>query len=173
MYRVAFRLCGNRASAEELVQETYLQAWKGLKKLRDSTKIRAWIFSIMHRQVTKMRMPWDEAAALSPDQLQAIAATPPPTDDPREEILRDALTRLDNDHRMPLLLAVMEEMTAEEVAEILNIPRGTVLSRLHRAREKIRNMVCLSEAEIQIVSTRNPRSEPFVTKPLKPTDSEH
>lgn len=141
MYRVAYRLCGDRSSAEELVQETYFQAWRGLPAVRDHARLRSWIFAIMRRQFTKNRRQNLRHRILPPDELAGIPAPETPSTDPREEALRAAIARLDDDHRLPLLLVAMEGISTDEAAEILSVPRGTVLSRLHRAREKIRNAI--------------------------------
>jgi RNA polymerase sigma-70 factor (ECF subfamily) len=141
LYRVAYRLTGRRDRADELVQETYLHAWRSLPSLRDPEKIRAWMFSILRKRLAKTRRQMIPMNELSTHRVEDLtdARERGPGPDPDVEWLQAAINSLDDEHKFPLLLVSMEGLTTDEAATILKIPRGTVLSRLHRAREKIRN----------------------------------
>lgn len=143
LFRVAYRLTGCRDAASELVQETYMAAWKNLDSLKDPEKLKGWMFSILRNQFHKnlRNRPIQHAllesdAILSPDSL-----SPNTEDDGRQKQIQTALQQLPEKQKMPLLLVTMEGMSIDDAAEILQIPRGTVLSRLHRAKQKLKSMI--------------------------------
>jgi len=131
LLRFARRLSGNMPAAEDLVQEAYLKAWRGFGQFESGTNIRAWLFRILlnvHRaQRRKIGLP------LSPLRADPAADL----DEHRLEILQ-ALDRLPEDHRAVLMLGAVEGFTCREIAEILSLPIGTVMSRLSRARQSLR-----------------------------------
>ena len=135
LLRVARRLTFEPASAEDLAQETMLLAWRGFHGFETGTNARAWLFRILfnvfHGKGRKAR----------PDALRSDTL-------PREESVRpmlqeaveiaEALETLSLEQRTVLLLAVVEGFTCQEVAGILEVPIGTVMSRLSRARQELR-----------------------------------
>lgn len=142
LLRVARRLAPDPATAEDLVQETYLRAWRSFAQFQIGTNIRAWLFRILFnafyargRQITagpivvSLDAPGVEreprrAAGLSfADAAEVIAA----------------LDSLSAEHRTVILLAVVEGFTCREIAEILAVPIGTVMSRLSRGRQAMRD----------------------------------
>ncbi len=143
LYRVAFRLTGNQTLANELVQETYLNAWKSLHSLSDPKKMRSWMFSILRNQYTKLIRKESKAAALS-EQAYEVAAQPAPNNELANTV-QSAIEKLDSKHRMPVLLVSMEGLSVDEAASILEVPRGTVLSRLHRGRQKLKEILMLDD----------------------------
>lgn len=138
--RYARALVGERAGADDLVQDTLERAWSKLHLYRRGTDLRAWLFTVMHNvHVNKLRAarptdPLDDGMPeLAQRAVQADAL-----------LVRDldrAIARLPADQRAVLLLVTLEEMSYEEVARALGIPIGTVMSRLSRAREKLRAMM--------------------------------
>lgn len=149
LYRVAYRLTGNRTLALELVQETYLNAWKSLPNLKDSNKMRSWLFAIMRNQFSKL-LHKEKRTTPTIEQIDWISA-PPETEDNTTDRVQTALQSLDDIHRLPVLFVSLEGMSVEEAAGILEVPRGTVLSRLHRGRAKLKEILsrddCQSEAK--------------------------
>jgi RNA polymerase sigma-70 factor (ECF subfamily) len=143
LYRVAFRLTGNPTLASELVQETYLNAWKSLPTLSDPNKMKSWMFSILRNQYSKLIRK--ESRSVSPSELIHEAAAQTAADTEAADEVQAAIAQLDEKHRMPLLLVSMEGLSAEAAAGILDIPRGTVLSRLHRARQKLKSILGLTD----------------------------
>ena len=140
LYRVAYRLSGRRELAEELVQETYLNAWNGIESLADVSKMRGWMFAILRNQYSKMVRRDVAKSTVTEFPVTEIANPESHTDDGREQI-QIALERLGEDQKLPLLLVVMEGLTVNEAAEVLQIPRGTVLSRLHRGKQKLKQIL--------------------------------
>jgi RNA polymerase sigma-70 factor (ECF subfamily) len=135
LLRFALRVTRDRSSAEDLVQETLLLAWRGFHRFEVGTNVRAWLFRILintfHTQNRKARSAVP-ALVLTPE-IHAIS------DSSAESLaVAQALDRLGADHRTVLMLAVVEGFTCREIAEILNVPIGTVMSRLSRAREAMR-----------------------------------
>jgi RNA polymerase sigma-70 factor (ECF subfamily) len=135
LLRVARRLTRDGAAAEDLVQETMLRAWRAWRQFRAGTNARAWLFRILfhqfHSQGRRLR---SEMQAVAPPALLSNRGT-----SLLETLeLNDALEALAPEHRAVLLLAVVEGFTCQEIAEILSLPIGTVMSRLSRARQALR-----------------------------------
>ncbi len=138
--RYARALVGDRAGADDLVQDTLERAWSKLHLYRRGTDLRAWLFTVMHNvHVNKLRAarPTD---ALE-DGMPELAQRASQSDALLVRDLDRAIGRLPADQRAVLLLVTLEEMSYEEVARTLGIPIGTVMSRLSRAREKLRAMM--------------------------------
>lgn len=141
LYRVAFRLTGKSDLASELVQETCLQAWQGLDSLRDRSRLRAWMFGILRFQYSKLLRRESRYSELPGGIAEMIPDKAPPSKADVQEIVQTAIGKLDESYRLPILLVSMEGISVDEAAEILGLPRGTVLSRLHRGREKLKGLI--------------------------------
>jgi len=138
--RYARALIGERAAADDLVQDTLERALSKFHLWRRGSDLRAWLFTIMHNvhvnQVRSRReiTPLDDAMLEQP-----VRATQDTALEARD--LERALRALSVEQREVLLLVVLEEMTYQEAATTLGIPIGTVMSRLSRAREKLRRLM--------------------------------
>ncbi len=140
LYGTALRLTRNPQDAEDLVQETLLRAYRGFAGYRPGTNARAWLFTILHRVRTDMlrkrgRSPQttelaDEGPAVMPDTEAKLAAG-------NEDVQR-ALAEVPEVFRSALILRDIEEFSYDEIAHILGIPVGTVMSRIHRGRAFLR-----------------------------------
>ncbi|MGH8519479.1 MAG: RNA polymerase sigma factor [Panacagrimonas sp.] len=138
--RYARALVGDRAAADDLVQDTLERAWAKLHLYRRGTDLRAWLFTVMHNvHVNKVRAT--RATDPLEDEMPELAQRAPQGDALLVRDLDRAITRLPAEQRAVLLLVTLEEMSYEEVARTLGIPIGTVMSRLSRAREKLRAMM--------------------------------
>jgi RNA polymerase sigma-70 factor (ECF subfamily) len=143
LYRFAYRLAGKREIAEDLVQETFVEAWRSLETLKRPDYPRAWFFQILrYRYAHFIR---DSGHHLkTTHSAEVLDAQPsPPTIPPLEvlanqEALQNALNTLAPRIRETFLMVFLEGNTCREVAELLHIPIGTVLSRLDRARHLLR-----------------------------------
>lgn len=144
LYRTAARLLGDGAKAEDVVQETYLQAWKSFSRFEPGTNCRAWLFKILVNNIHHHRRSWFNLrrVADSEEVLEHAAVTPAavPESLARQEILR-ALDGLPADYRATVLLADVEEFSYKEVAGLLDVPIGTVMSRLSRGRKLLREQL--------------------------------
>jgi len=140
--RYARALTGERAAADDLVQDTLERAWRKLALWRPGSDLRAWLFTIMHNVfVNQVR-----ARRLVPLALDdaALAETigggdPGPATDLMD--LDRALARLPDEQRAVLLLVGLEQFSYQEAADVLAVPIGTVMSRLHRGRERLRELL--------------------------------
>jgi RNA polymerase sigma factor (sigma-70 family) len=138
--RYARALVGDRASADDLVQDTLERAWAKLHLYRRGTDLRAWLFTVMHNvHVNKVRAT--RVTDTLDDELPELAQRASQGDALLVRDLDRAIARLPAEQRAVLLLVTLEEMSYEEVARALGIPIGTVMSRLSRAREKLRMMM--------------------------------
>jgi RNA polymerase sigma-70 factor, ECF subfamily len=133
---VARRLTSTPSAAEDLVQECLLLAWRSFHQLRVGTNARAWLFRILFNAFYAEGRKSRRMPDLVP--LTAEVRLDTPVFDQAMEVSR-ALDSLAIDHRTVLLLGVVEGFTCGEIAEILGIPIGTVMSRLSRARQAIRS----------------------------------
>jgi RNA polymerase sigma-70 factor, ECF subfamily len=141
LYRFAYRLSGNHQIAEDLVQETFVEAWRSLAKQRQPDKARAWFFQILrYRYAHFIR---DRRHDLQAAPLMETHDPPQPGQPLSEvlgqrEALQQALDVLTPEIRETFLLVFMEGFKCREVAQELHLPLGTVLSRLSRARAVLR-----------------------------------
>jgi RNA polymerase sigma factor (sigma-70 family) len=138
--RYARALVGDRATADDLVQDTLERAWAKLHLYRRGTDLRAWLFTVMHN-VHVNRVRAFRATDTLEDEMPELAQRPAQGDALLVRDLDRAITRLPDEQRAVLLLVTLEEMSYEQVARTLGIPIGTVMSRLSRAREKLRAMM--------------------------------
>ena len=154
LYRTALRMTRNPADAEDLVQEAYLRAFRSLHQFRPGTNLRAWIFRIMtNAYINEYRKRSRRPTSSSLDDLEEfylydhlIDSGVQPTSERPEDIVLDRLTASDvidaldglsDDFREVVLLADVEGFSYREIAEIMDIPVGTVMSRLYRARQRL------------------------------------
>jgi len=143
MRRFAWSLTRDRDKADDLVQEALLRAVSRWAQLRKPSSIRPWLLQILYNAfLAELRRRHREGLAVSLDMIdQHPAAT---IDPENEELLRGALgvlARLPEDQRAVLELVAIEGLSYEEVSHILNIPLGTVMSRLSRGRGKLRELI--------------------------------
>jgi len=139
--RYARALVGNRAEADDLVQDTMERGWSRLASWQRDGDMRAWLFSIMHNlyvdQARKARTPTESLDENMPEPSGNASQA----DLLEVRDMEAALRLLPAEQREILLLVALEEMTYEEIATALQIPVGTVMSRLSRGRERLRALM--------------------------------
>ena len=162
LYRTAYHLAGNRVDAEDLTQETYLRAYRGFASFRGGNA-RAWLFTILRHVFLdecrrRRRTPVIESADDDAHRFTANRAgswSPSAESEVLRRLPSDAVERafaaLPPDWRLVVLLADVEELSYREIAGIMQIPLGTVMSRLHRARRRLQE---------QLLATRQPGRKP-------------
>jgi len=138
LYRTAVRLVANRTEAEDLVQETYMQAWKSFHKFRLGTNCRAWMFKILLNKVKHQRTKWLRLVRRSEELPAVLTYEPPIPEHLSDETMLTALEKIPLCYREAVLLADVEEFSYKEVGFILKVPVGTVMSRLSRGRKLLR-----------------------------------
>lgn len=141
MYRYAAWLCRNRSIAEDVVQEAMLRAWKSLDALRDAALAKQWLLTIVRREnaryFERKRLETVDIDDLTPAQAALLAEES--DDDLRE--LRESIFELEDDYREPLVLQVLMGYSTNEIGELMGLKQGAVLTRLHRARLKLKENV--------------------------------
>lgn len=141
MYRYAAWLCRDSSIAEEVVQEALLRAWKSLDALREDEAAKPWLLTIVRREnaryFERKRLETVDIDNLTPAQSALLADT----DDPNIDDMRQAIFRLEDDYREPLVLQVLMGHSTKEIAELMGLQQGAVLTRLHRARLKLKEEV--------------------------------
>lgn len=138
LYRMALYTLGNPHDAEDAVSDTFLEAYRGIRNLREPGAFRSWIFRILSfrckRQISQYILHRGE---IDLDRYFETEETAREDSTARAE-LAEALSRLSVEEREILLLAVLEGYTMREIASMLDIPQGTVSSKLHRTLKKLR-----------------------------------
>ena len=177
LYSAALRMTRNNADADDLVQETYLRAYRSFHTFAEGTNLRAWLFRILtntyintyrakQRRVTESELgdiddlylyrriaDVDLASRSAEDTLFELF-----TDDEVKAALED----LPPQFRLPVLLADVEDFSYKEIADILDIPIGTVMSRLHRGRKQMQKRLADYATERRLFrSTAAPAAEPL------------
>jgi RNA polymerase sigma-70 factor (ECF subfamily) len=145
----ATRLMGDRGRAEDVVQDVFLQAWKSFSRFETGTNCRAWLYKILFHCMHHYRRKWFRLAVMQPmdDYTEATAAyTPPIPESLTDEDLLAALERIPENFRAAILLVDVEEFAYKEASEILQVPIGTVMSRLSRGRKMLREILIAKEA---------------------------
>jgi RNA polymerase sigma-70 factor (ECF subfamily) len=152
LYSAALRMTRNQSDAEDLVQETYLRAYRGFEGFTEGTNLRAWLFRILTNAYiniyrAKQRRPQESDLADVEDlylyrrlgSLDAVLGNRSAEDQLMDMLtddeVKEALEALPENFRLPVLLADVEGFAYKEIAEMLDIPIGTVMSRLHRGRK--------------------------------------
>lgn len=145
LYRTALWLGAEPAAAEDLLQETFARAWRGLDQLRDEAAARAWLFSILRREFLRQRGDLQQACTLhlDDDDWERL----PDVHGPPSVELADALQRLPDAYRWPLLLQVLGGFTGAEIAQILECRPETALQRVSRARRLLRRLLELPQRQ--------------------------
>jgi RNA polymerase sigma-70 factor, ECF subfamily len=146
LYRTALRLTRRPADAEDLVQETYLKAFRAADSFKPGTNLRAWLFTILHNTArNRVRDRAREAVSVDSELVERAAEVPPSggaADTPETLLLREtlapelqaAIDALPGAFREAVWLRDVEEFSYAEIAEMLSIPVGTVMSRISRGR---------------------------------------
>jgi RNA polymerase sigma-70 factor (ECF subfamily) len=138
--RYARALVGERSAADDLVQDTLERAWTKLHLYREGTDLRAWLFTVMHNVHVNQVRAARPTAALEED-MPELAQRAVQGDALLVRDLERAIAALPAAQREVLLLVALEDLSYNETARVLGIPIGTVMSRLARAREKVRAMM--------------------------------
>lgn len=158
LYSHALRLTKNPADAEDLVQETYLKGYKAFNSFKDGTNLRAWLFRILTNSFInayrKKQRSFDEqevedieaintlsSADYSSNTHLGISAEDALFERLTDDEIQTAIDSLPGTYKDVVLLADVQGFSYKEIAEILDVPDGTVMSRLHRARAKLKDLL--------------------------------
>ncbi len=144
LYRFAYGLCGERAQSEDLVQETFLRAWRAIDQLQDAKAARAWLYTILRREYARL-FQRQRPEARDPADLDFAGCRGYDTST-EAFVLRCALERISDDYREPLLLQVIGGFSCGDIADMLGLTPATVMTRVSRARRKLRELMERGEA---------------------------
>ena len=140
LFRYALWLCRDKNMAEDLVQETCLRAWKSLDKLKDVSSSKAWLITILRNEHAR------QYARYRPDMvdfdLDLVSVRDTDNDTSADAFaLKQALNELANEYKEPLLLQVIGGLSCEEIATVCNITKSATMTRLFRAKQKLREVL--------------------------------
>ena len=141
LYGYAMTLTRDSSEAEDLVQETLLEALRSFHRFEKGTNCRAWLIKIMYHTLSKKRRNENRLRVVSDTEEQiaeTVAFESPTPEHITEQEVVEALKRLPQQFQEVVILSDVEDMTYREIAEALSIPTGTVMSRLHRGRRLLR-----------------------------------
>ncbi len=137
LYKYAYWLSGDRDVAEDLVQETFMRAWKALDSLRDESAARTWLFTIAQRENAR-RFNRDKPVTIEYDDLTPVfEIESSPEYVVERELMQRAIMSLKIEYREPLVMQILGGFTCDEIAQTLNLNKGVVMTRLYRAKRKL------------------------------------
>lgn len=155
LYRFAFSLCRSESEASDLTQQTFLIWAKKGEQLRDKSKVKTWLFTTLYREFLGFKRKYSrmnfmesetlesELNAVEPDSIRKLDAG----------VVMDSLAQLEDTYRVPLALFYLDQHSYKEIATILDVPIGTVMSRLSRAKSQLRQL---------LQNPRNPASDNII-----------
>lgn len=156
LYAAAMRLAGNPSDAADLVQETYLKAYQAFDRFEQGTNLKAWLYRILTNTFINLYRKrqragiqdgldeleeWQLGEASSLTQTATRSAEAEAIDRMPDSAVREALQSLTEERRLVIYLADVEGMSYQEIADIMGTPVGTVMSRLHRGRRELRELL--------------------------------
>ena len=141
LYRYAMWICGNDALAKDLVQETFLRAWRALDSLKDVAAAKSWLITILRREFARTferKVPKftdvEKVVVVDDDELE-------PEERTERVLLRQGIMKLEPKYRDPLLLQVVFGHSCAEISEQLGVSKSAVMTQLFRAREKLKSQL--------------------------------
>jgi len=149
LYRFGFSLAKNEHEAGDLAQQTFfIYAEKGAS-LRDKSKVKSWLFTTLYREFLRRRRKDERLDHYEPEMLEVAGGSVEPQirRSMDANLAVDALAEVDEVYRLPLSLFYMKDLSYKEIAEILDVPIGTIMSRLSRGKAQLRDIFKRKEAE--------------------------
>jgi RNA polymerase sigma-70 factor, ECF subfamily len=137
LFRVAYSMVANAADAEDVVQETFTAAFAGISKFRGESSLKTWLMQILVRQSARVQRSRGRRMTIGIDNVDQAVGDSSAATESRLDVI-EMLQKLSPEHREVIVLRELQAMSYEEMAAALKIPRGTVESRLHRARQELK-----------------------------------
>jgi RNA polymerase sigma-70 factor, ECF subfamily len=152
LFRYGYWLCSDEALAHDLVQETFLRAWRALDNLRDTAAAKAWLITILRREHARL---YERKTPQFTDVDEIDVADERDGQMPEfageENVIRNAMRKLDAKYREPLLMQVLGGFSCEEIASELKLTPAAVMTQLFRARQKLKAMLGGGDAKGALV----------------------
>ncbi|MPY21518.1 sigma-70 family RNA polymerase sigma factor [Shewanella psychropiezotolerans] len=141
IFRYAYWLCGDKHIAEDITQETFLRAWRSLESLKDDKAAKAWLITIVRREnARRFERKQFDYSDIEQEQLEDHISTST-EDNAEQHLIRRQISKLEIEYREPLILQVIGGFSGEEIAKILDLNRNTVMTRLFRARNQLKDLI--------------------------------
>ncbi len=140
IYRYALWLIKDKAIAEDVVQETFLRAWKSLDSLKDENAAKAWLITILRRENAR-RFERKQFDTVDIDDVSISDPTQHSEDKIGQREIRRAISGLSEEYREPLILQIIMGFSGDEIAEQLDLNKNTVMTRLFRARNQLKDIL--------------------------------
>lgn len=143
LYRFALSLSKQPFDAEDLVHQTYLKWMKNSSKIRNADRIKSWLFTTLHREFLHHQKSKSRQTLVENDQLDTLAETTPiePGQKIDAELAMKLIQRVPEPFRAPLALFYVQDFSYREIAEVLEVAPGTVMSRLYRGKQILKELV--------------------------------
>lgn len=141
IFRYGYWLCGDKHVAEDITQETFLRAWRSLESLKDDKAAKAWLITILRRENARRfeRKQFNYSDVEQEHLEDHISASS--EDQVEQHLIRRQIAKLELEYREPLLLQIIGGFSGEEIAGILELNRNTVMTRLFRARNQLKDVL--------------------------------
>lgn len=162
LYRFALSLTRREADACDMTQQTFYRwATKG-NQLRDKSKVKSWLFTTLHREFLairrhEVRFPHQEISGVEEDEL--TPTQPSVVNKMDGDSLMEALAQIDDLYRAPLVLFYLENHSYREIADVLDLPPGTVMSRLSRGKQMLRQVMSQKVEPGKIIPLQSPKAK--------------
>ena len=141
IFRYGYWLCGDKHVAEDITQETFLRAWRSLESLKDDKAAKAWLITILRREnARRFERKQFDYSDVEQDHLEDHISSSS-EEQVEQHIIRRHIAKLELEYREPLLLQVIGGFSGEEIAGILELNRNTVMTRLFRARNQLKDVL--------------------------------
>ena len=151
LFRYGYWLCGDEALAHDLVQETFLRAWRALDNLRETAAAKSWLITILRREHARLyERKTPQFADVSEIDVADDRDSAQPEYIGEDAVIRAAIHRLDPKYREPLLMQVLGGFSCDEIARELNVSSAAVMTQLFRARQKLKVMLSGGTAESNV-----------------------
>ena len=139
LFRYAMWMCGNEALARDLVQETFLRAWKALHRLQDEKAVKSWLITILRREYARTFERKVPPIANLDTVAEPESSEPEPEEHVEIRLLRASMANLPKKYREPLLMQVVMGYSCQDIADELGINKNAVMTRLFRARQQLKD----------------------------------
>ncbi len=160
LYRFAYSLSGKEADAWDLTQQVFIRWAEKGDTLRDKSKVKSWLFTTLYREFLRWKRQNKKVFSMEDlgPSTEGTTVASDAGDRTDTSTLMDTLTRIDETYRTPLSLFYLEDMTYREIAEVLEIPTGTVMSRLSRGKDQLRQRLSSKNQPVGNIEAGSRRS---------------